>query len=110
MFEFEKALKYLKAIKTEAMENGDSFVGTNNIPNINIAILALNRQICKKPVYTTHLYRYAGEEGSYKLHHCPVCFDNPKYSYFESLLDKGVKYCRRCGQAIDWNEENNANE
>ena len=35
---------------------------------------------------------------------CPTCFFKHNLSLFESFLTRGAKYCRRCGQAIDWSE------
>ena len=60
----------------------------------------------KKPIISTHKYidGETGKEGEYKLNHCPCCWRNKELGYFESLLDKGKKYCHRCGQAIDWSE------
>lgn len=37
--------------------------------------------------------------------HCPVCFWNEKYGIWDCLVDKGVPFCRRCGQKLKWDEE-----
>ncbi len=70
------------------------------------ALEAIEKQIPKKPITSTHKYIMGNtrEEGEYKLTHCPHCWENKEIGYFDSLVDKGTKYCRRCGQAIDWSE------
>ena len=35
---------------------------------------------------------------------CPTCFYDRGLGLFDSLLDKNVAFCKRCGQAIDWSE------
>lgn len=60
----------------------------------------------KKPIISTHKYiqKETGQEGEYKLTHCPHCWEDKEIKYFDSLVDKGTKYCRRCGQALDWSD------
>ena len=68
---------------------------------------ALEKRTPKKPTVTTHKYRQENTEelGEYKLTHCPYCFwEDKELGYFDSLVDKGTKYCRRCGQALDWTD------
>ena len=55
------------------------------------AIEALEKQIPKKPIYTN--------EGT--VTRCPIC----KAIHFHCLPSIEVDYCSRCGQAIDWSEE-----
>lgn len=81
----------------------DSHMGF--VEEIEMAINALEKRTPKKPTVTTHKYRQANIEElkEYKLTHCPYCFwDDEELGYFDSLVDKGTKYCRRCGQALDW--------
>ena len=75
------------------------------------AIEALEKQTPKKPVITTHHYRQEGTEelGVYRLSHCPSCWENESIGYFRSLIDKGTAFCRHCGQALDWSD-NDKNE
>ena len=68
-----------------------------------MAIDALEKQIAKKPRITHLEYLYNGEEKTADLTHCPICFEH--MGYFDSLLNKWVSYCDRCGQAIDWSDE-----
>ena len=59
-----------------------------------MATEALEKQIPKRPIL-----------NEYELFYCPVCgadFDSIMYSGGETF---GFKYCRDCGQALDWSEE-----
>ena len=74
--------------------------------SLSMAIKAIDKQIPKKPIISIHKYIDSDTkaEGSYNLKHCPCCWENGELGYFDSLIDKDTKYCRRCGQAIDWSE------
>ena len=65
---------------------------------------ALEKQIPKKPRVTTYQYICNGKEESMFLKHCPNCFDNLQIGYFDSIVNKDSVYCRRCGQRLDWSE------
>lgn len=70
---------------------------------------ALQKRIPRKPQTTIHKYRQENTEelGEYKLTHCPFCFwEDKELGYFDSLVDKGTKFCRRCGQALNWEVDN----
>lgn len=73
----------------------------------NMAVEALEKQIPKKSIVTKHQYilKSSGEIKGYKLTHCPYCWEDKKVGYFDSLVDKNVKYCQRCGQKLDWSDE-----
>lgn len=46
------------------------------------------------------------EEKHWVSTHCPVCFWNyDVYGLWDTIVDKGTKFCRRCGQKIKWEEE-----
>ena len=55
------------------------------------AIEALEKQIPKKPLYTN--------KGT--VTRCPVC----EAIHLRCISSVEVDYCERCGQAIDWSEE-----
>ena len=62
---------------------------------MDMAINALEKQIQKKPIIHTN--------DKDRLACCPVCDSNVDWTY-EGFWRKGnPKYCRECGQAIDWN-------
>ena len=74
---------------------------------------AVERYVPKKPTITTHKYRQEGTEElrEYKFTHCPYCFwEDEEIKYFDSLVDKGTKHCRRCGQALDWSNTEKGEE
>ena len=60
-------------------------------PTAEIAIEALEKQIPKKPLYTN--------KGT--VTRCPVC----EAIHLRCISSVEVDYCSRCGQAIDWSEE-----
>ena len=63
---------------------------------MDMAIKALEKQIPKKPIiHTNDIDRLAC---------CPVCDSNVDWTY-EGFWRKGnPKYCKNCGQAIDWSD------
>lgn len=71
---------------------------------LNMAVSSLEKQIPKKPRITVHKYIYHGEEISANFKHCPCCFDDIYLGYFDSIVDKDSAYCRRCGQRLDWSD------
>lgn len=63
---------------------------------MDMAINALEKQIQKKPIIHTN--------DKDRLACCPVCDSNVDWTY-EGFWRKGnPKYCRECGQAIDWSD------
>ena len=46
-----------------------------------------------------------GELKHWDSTHCPVCFWNKEYGFWDSMVDAGTKFCRRCGQKIKWEDE-----
>lgn len=58
---------------------------------IHMAEEALDKRIPKKPIYTN--------EGT--VTRCPVC----EAIHLRCISSVEVDYCERCGQAIDWSEE-----
>lgn len=62
------------------------------------------KQIPKKPRVTIYQYIYNGKEESMFFKHCPNCFDSLEIGYYDSIVDKSSAYCRRCGQALDWSD------
>lgn len=65
---------------------------------IDMAVEALEKQIPKKPIY--RLFHFAsGLDGNVGC--CPCCDEGKKQG-----LMFGSKFCKYCGQAIDWSGEN----
>lgn len=83
---------------------------------LTIAISALEKQIPKKPVmgyaFTEKIRevikRTDPERAESKTECCPVCGSTLGVSQFvkaQTCLRVGDSYCKRCGQAIDWEDE-----
>lgn len=61
----------------------------------------------RKPYHTK--VKYA--TGSHWItDQCPECVERGELGIWDTLVDRHVKYCRRCGQALDWSEYNDRNE
>lgn len=87
-------------------EADERHVHEEYVEALKVAIEALEKQIPKKSIVTKHQYilKSSGEIKGYKLTHCPYCWEDKKVEYFNSLVDKNVRYCRRCGQKLDWSD------
>lgn len=55
-----------------------------------VAIKALEKQIPKKPI------------GDGICRYCPVCSGD--VGYIDAMAEAKLKYCNKCGQAIDWSD------
>ena len=85
------AIGYLKESKCEQTK-GEIYKVNHNIV-LDLAIETLEKQIPKKPIIK-HL-EAVGEEPYIKLR-CPNCHSR------HSLGEVYDKYCKICGQKIDW--------
>lgn len=86
----KEAIENLKKLK--------SFHNGSYGSSIRMAIEALEKQVPKKPKE-----QGTGEKTHYK---CPECGWIPLTIYSDGYhLGNKPKYCERCGQAIDWSEE-----
>lgn len=93
--EYAEAIRYLKILKH--FTDNDS-VGELHKQTYDVAIDALEKQIPKKPDYEADGYDNNGEL-IYDTWICPNC--EKRYEVDCDSYD----YCPNCGQAIDWNEE-----
>ena len=96
-----EAIKNLKDILSECTESEEAvcYVTGVDVPALEMAINALEKQIPKKPDCIED-----------KMWCCPVCDNNllPKWiKYPTKLMPKteGLPHCMSCGQAIDWSDE-----
>lgn len=62
------------------------------------------RLVPRKPYHTKVAYKSDGEITYWITDQCPECEERGQLGIWDTLLDRHVKYCRRCGQAIDWSE------
>ena len=70
---------------------------------MEIAVEAMEMQIPKKPGYTKLMYKCNGEDIEINNPECPYCRTHG-LSLWDAAIPVGNKYCKRCGQAIDWTE------
>ena len=95
--------------------NGQDWLDERDIPILEAAISALEKQIPKKPVMgyafpeklREVIKRKDAERAESKTDCCPKCGRTLGVSQFvktQTGLAVGDKFCKRCGQAIDWTE------
>ena len=95
-----EAIKVIEDILDECTESGEAvcYVTGVDVPALEMAINALNKQIATKPVCIED-----------KMWCCPVCDNHLLHKWVKyptELMPKteGLPYCMSCGQKIDWNE------
>ena len=67
-------------------------------------ILALLKmQEPRKPHYTTLKYLVNGMEVVVDHPECPKCIENGLVLW-DAEIEKGAAFCKRCGQAVKWND------
>ena len=64
----------------------------------------------RKPYHTKVAYKEGDEEGYWITDQCPECVERGELGIWDTLVDRRVKYCCRCGQALDWSEYNERDE
>jgi hypothetical protein len=69
----------------------------------DIAVDAMEKRMPKKPGYTKLMYKCNGEDLELNHPECPYCRTHG-LSLWDAAIPVGDKYCKRCGQAIDWTE------
>ena len=63
----------------------------------------LKEQEARKPHYTTMRYLVNGMEVAIQHPECPRCIKNGLVLW-DAELEKGQAYCKRCGQAVKWDD------
>ena len=96
-------------------QDGKDWIDERDIPILETAIHALEKQIPKKSVMgyafgekiREVIKRTDPERAESKTECCPVCGRTLGVSQFvktKTGLRVGDPHCKRCGQAIDWTE------
>ena len=94
---YEEAHTFLEVKQREMTRNRNLY--NEKAININgLAILALEKQIPKKPIFEADGYDDSGELN-YDTWICSCCGEHYEVDY-----DK-YDFCPNCGQAIDWSDE-----
>lgn len=67
-------------------------------------ILAILKELdAREPHYTTLRYLVNGIEVVIQHPECPRCIENG-LALWDAEIEKGQAYCKRCGQAVKWDE------
>ena len=85
--------------------NSNAYLNMCESDDMHNAIVALEKQIPKKPQYVDTRFRHHGRkisDGSSldKCYKCPNC-NSHIFHVFDS-----EKCCKHCGQALDWSDDN----
>lgn len=89
-----------EAIK-DIVENGIELGAGDfvNIESLKFAVLALEKQIPKKPIKLKAEQDIEIGAGTWKagttVYKCPRC---------DSFISRSSNYCVKCGQALDWSD------
>lgn len=67
------------------------------------AITLLEKQEPREPHYTKLEYTVNGMPVAINHPECPRCYDNGLVLW-DAEIEKGAAYCKRCGQAVKWND------
>ena len=68
---------------------------------IEVAIVAVAKQIHKKPIAKKEYYSLHGYSYESTLYYCPCC--NSKFNGEMIIVTKTkMKHCPNCGQALNW--------
>lgn len=93
------------ALLERAADRGDAMLEMAEIcPTEARAIVRLLKaQEPVEPHYTTLKYLVNGTEVIVHHPECPRCIKNG-LALWDAEIEKGQVYCKRCGQAVKWNE------
>lgn len=95
MMEYKEALRNLRFCKCEISKS--EFVAHLKHGTVILAMRALEKQIPKRPHLDGDGYDGRGNMV-YDFWSCPNC----EWDY---EIDDDFKYCPRCGQCIDWSDD-----
>lgn len=70
---------------------------------IDDALALMKKQEAREPHYTTLKYLVDGTEVIVHHPECPRCIENG-LMLWDAEIEKGQAYCKRCGQAVKWDD------
>ena len=85
---YEEAIKNINALNAVCDQKG--LYDAEFESALALAILALEKQIQKKPLHM------------HKNYYCPICKEDGWMLWDDAIPNDMDKYCGKCGQAIDW--------
>ena len=85
---YEEAIKHFKSLQKRYTKEHNGRM----CEKVNLALEALDKQIPKKPLHM------------HKNYYCPICKEDGWMLWDDAVPNDIDKYCGKCGQAIDWEE------
>lgn len=85
---YEEAIKHINALNSVCDQKG--LYDAEFESALAFAILALEKQIPKKPLHM------------HKNYYCPICKEDGWMLWDDAIPNDMDEYCGKCGQAIDW--------
>ena len=85
---YEEAIKILTELKPIPVD-GFKIIAKA----YDLAIEVLEKQIPKKPLHM------------HKNYYCPICKKDGRILWDDAVPNDMDKYCGKCGQAIDWSDD-----
>lgn len=85
---YEEAIKNINTLNAVCGQKG--LYDAEFESSLALAILALEKQIPKKPLHM------------HKKYYCPICKEDGWMLWDDAVPNDMDKYCGICGQAIDW--------
>ena len=86
---YEEAIKHFKSLQKRYTKEHNGRM----CEKVNLALEALDKQIPKKPLHM------------HKNYYCPICKEDGWMLWDDAIPNDMDKYCGKCGQAIDWNDD-----
>ena len=85
---YEEAIKHFKSLQKRYTKEHNGRM----CEKVNLALEALEKQVPKKPLHMR------------KNYYCPICKEDGWMLWDDAVPNDMDKYCGKCGQAIDWEE------
>ena len=85
---YEEAIKHFKSLQKRYTKEHNGRM----CEKVNLALEALEKQVPKKPLHM------------HKNYYCPICKEDGWMLWDDAVPNDMDKYCGKCGQAIDWEE------
>ena len=85
---YEEAIKHFKSLQKRYTKEHNGRM----CEKVNLALEALEKQIPKKPLHM------------HKNYYCPICKEDGWMLWDDAIPNDMDKYCGKCGQAIDWSD------
>lgn len=105
MIDMEKVIKGLEKLRKDLGYGlpDRSNVVVEYLNSLTDAIELLKEQEAREPHYTTLRYLVNGMEMAILHPECPRCIEKG-LMLWDAEIQKGQPFCKRCGQAVKWND------